>query len=212
MGLNFPDAPTVGPPATTFTAPNGSVWVWDGVKWGPAATSSQGFLALSGGTMQGDLVLNRDPVLALGAATKQYTDTKLAKLGVTDGSDATAGQIGEYLSVTQANNVALTTATPKTVTTLALTAGDWDVWGYGGFLPVTGASTYLFVGLGSSNNAMDLAAVGFAGTLNVTSTAYFPFTLTRVSTATPVTVYLTLQAAFPNTANGGGSIRARRMR
>jgi len=74
MGLNFPDAPTVGPPATTFTAPNGSVWVWDGVKWGPAATSSQGFLALSGGTMQGDLILNRDPLLALGAATKEYVD------------------------------------------------------------------------------------------------------------------------------------------
>lgn len=33
-------------------------------------------LALAGGTMTGNLVLNADPTAALGAATKQYADTK----------------------------------------------------------------------------------------------------------------------------------------
>src|SRR5215475_13283055 len=33
-------------------------------------------LALAGGTLTGDLVLNRDPVAALGAVTKQMVDLK----------------------------------------------------------------------------------------------------------------------------------------
>ena len=44
-----------------------------------AATDAGGpYLAIAGGTLTGDLILNRDPQVALGASTKQYVDGKVA--------------------------------------------------------------------------------------------------------------------------------------
>ena len=48
--------------------------------------------------------------------------------GVTDGSDAAAGQVGEYL-VASATGVALVNNVPINVVSLDLSAGDWDVTG-----------------------------------------------------------------------------------
>jgi hypothetical protein len=57
--------------------------IWDnGVKWELAPTPVQ-FVSKSGDTMTGLLILSGDPVANLGAATKQYTDTKVAKAGDT---------------------------------------------------------------------------------------------------------------------------------
>lgn len=39
MALDFPGSPTTG---QTFTAPDGSVWVWDGAKWTGGGTGQQG--------------------------------------------------------------------------------------------------------------------------------------------------------------------------
>jgi hypothetical protein len=68
--LDFPASPTLN---QIFTAPNGSTWRWDGIKW---ATTSAGtaFLPLAGGTMTGPLIQAADPVQPLGSATKQYVD------------------------------------------------------------------------------------------------------------------------------------------
>ena len=41
-----------------------------------AGTGTGIYLPLTGGTMTGDLILNRDPVVALGAATKQSVDAR----------------------------------------------------------------------------------------------------------------------------------------
>ena len=70
--IDFPASPTVG---QTFTTA-GVTWTWDGVKWG-VGTPPPIYVPLAGGTMTGDLILNRDPVIALGAATKQYADTHI---------------------------------------------------------------------------------------------------------------------------------------
>ena len=57
--------------------------IWDnGVKWELAPTPVQ-FVSKSGDTMTGLLILSGDPVANLGAATKQYADTKVAKAGDT---------------------------------------------------------------------------------------------------------------------------------
>ena len=57
--------------------------IWDnGVKWELAPTPVQ-FVSKSGDTMTGLLILSGDPVANLGAATKQYADTKVAKSGDT---------------------------------------------------------------------------------------------------------------------------------
>lgn len=47
----------------------------------PKTTPEQaGSLSISGGTMQGDLILNRDPVSNLGAASKQYVENYVGGL------------------------------------------------------------------------------------------------------------------------------------
>ena len=72
MALDFPTSPGVGQVVTI----GGVTWTWDGVKWTAAGTGTGIYLPLTGGTMTGDLILNRDPVVALGAATKQSVDAR----------------------------------------------------------------------------------------------------------------------------------------
>ena len=60
------------------------------------------------------------------------TDTsRAAELGVTDASNAAAGHVGEFLSVTvlKANAVAAANGAVKDVANIPLPAGDWDVQG-----------------------------------------------------------------------------------
>jgi hypothetical protein len=83
--IDFPSNPTTG---QTFTAAN-VTWSWDGFKW-VAASGSQGvFLPVTGGTLTGPLILNADPTVPLGAATKQYTDNSLAPYALTATVNAT---------------------------------------------------------------------------------------------------------------------------
>jgi hypothetical protein len=70
----------------TLTNPATKSWlIWDnGIKWEEYAAL---YLEKSGGTMTGALILNADPSVALGAATKQYVDAadalKVSKTGDT---------------------------------------------------------------------------------------------------------------------------------
>ena len=104
--------------------------------------------------MLGNLTLNADPTSALMAATKQYADkmlplaggtmtgalkpsTTAGLTGTTLGDNANAGAVGEVISsgVVQGSAVALSTGIRSTVTTISLTAGDWDVSGCINFYP-----------------------------------------------------------------------------
>ena len=62
-------------------------------------------------------------------------------------TNASAGNIGEYISSTVASGapVALTTTVIANITSIALTAGDWDVWGSIGVsaAPTTSARAWL---------------------------------------------------------------------
>jgi len=130
-----------------------------------------------------------------------------------------AGSIGEYKQtvVAAASAVVLTTATSAQVASLALTAGDWDVSGYVGFVP--GATTNITVAQGSlskttaeidSGNGYtwlwDAAgavpgAVNFEGALPTV----------RFSLAAPATIYLNAEGTFSvSTLGAYGTIRARR--
>jgi hypothetical protein len=70
--LDFPSSPTTG---QIFTAPNGSTWMWDGVKW-VSTSAGAAYLPLTGGTLTGPLIQAADPVQPLGSATKQYVDAQ----------------------------------------------------------------------------------------------------------------------------------------
>jgi hypothetical protein len=50
-------------------------------------------------------------------------------LGVTDGSDAQPGEIGEYLNVYNIDGVTPTANVPITICNISLPVGCWEIWG-----------------------------------------------------------------------------------
>lgn len=149
-------------------------------------------------------------------------DTAVHK-GVTDGSNAIAGNIGEQLAASVTVAVSLTTAVAANIATLALSAGDWSVSGVVVF--AEGANTIptaLAAGLSAASAALPTAAQVAAGVGNLTQyNLTFPkgFTQTmqagicRVSISAAANVYLVAQSTFSGgTLTATGYISARRVR
>lgn len=140
--------------------------------------------------------------------------------GTTTNDNAATGMVGEFISSTVLSGAAitLTTATPTNITSISLTAGDWDVTGfatvnYSGtamtqILAWTSASsatipTFPNNGGMGGHNSLNSPGLGLNTVVGVQ----------RFSLASTTTVYLTTQATFANgTATAFGIIRARRMR
>ncbi len=130
--------------------------------------------------------------------------------GVTSGADAAAGTIGEYLTGTISGTVTV----QAQVGTLALTAGDWDVWASASFA-VSGTATVT----GLSISATGSAPTGQPGRTRVQNAGAnlagvqidLCVSPIRVLTASPVTV-----AAYGtcpgSSASVSGIIQARRVR
>ena len=147
----------------------------------------------------------------------QYIDklnTAVANVGkgVVDGSDATAGQVGEYLTAS-GSGVGLGGGTPANVATLSLTAGDWDVSGNVAFA-TTGATTAVVAGVSTVSGAFGSVYTHNSGTLG-TSVQHRLGTggSVRVNVTAAATVYLVAAASF---SGGGvtasGEVWARRVR
>lgn len=148
-------------------------------------------------------------------------------VGTTTNDNAAAGAIGELISsnVNGASPVALVTSTAKTITSISLTAGDWDVWATGGF---TGAAsttvTQLISSISTTTNTLPTFLNGDGATaaqwyngntiFNVTGGgAIFGVGPIRISLAGTTTYFLVEQASFAtSTASGFGSLFARRRR
>jgi hypothetical protein len=134
--------------------------------------------------------------------------------GVTDGSDAPAGHIGEFLSASGSG--ALTNAAPADRATLTLTAGDWDVAGSATITPNIANMTFAEAWLSAAANTPTdpgRAAIqsGGAGTLGAVALVVGP---RRFSVTASTAVHLGCQANFPagTTVTASAFIRARRMR
>lgn len=140
-------------------------------------------------------------------------------LGTVAGGNATAGNVGEYVSasVVQGSATALTTATPKTVTSITLTAGDWDITAIGS---ITGASTgtAFDVAIGTTTNSFTGTVLGDTRcetpTVSLTGAdATLMIPAVRVSISGSTTYYLVVQEVFTiGTPAAYGRISARRVR
>ena len=143
-------------------------------------------------------------------------------LGTTAGDNASAGYVGEYVSSTVANTsgTGLTTATASNVTSISLTAGDWDVYGAVSFNLATGTTCNNAQGSISTTSATfptNGAVNGQSLYAALTFTAGGGFSSSvpsiRLSLSTTTTVYLVCIASFAvSTAGCGGTIFARRRR
>ena len=134
--------------------------------------------------------------------------------GTATNDSAAAGYVGELISATDNTGVSLTTGTRADVVSISLTAGDWDVTGYVGYLPSGGASSTYQEGSISATSAT-IGSAGARTLLKMTTTAQveFPLPTVRVSLSATTTYYLVTNNDFSGgTMKGTGIIRARRVR
>ena len=144
-------------------------------------------------------------------------------VGTTTNDSATALRVGEIVTstVTAASPVTLTTSTPANVTSISLTAGDWDVSATSGFIGDSATSVNYSLGCISATSATVDSTVGYraaqvtAGDTIYTYLSQISFTIgpLRISLAGTTTYYLVAQASFGVGANYAfGNLRARRVR
>jgi hypothetical protein len=147
-------------------------------------------------------------------------------IGTATNDNASAGNIGEYVSstVSEASGISLTNGVAFNITSISLSAGDWDVWG----------SITVDQGSGNEGNLINLAgsitatsetitdfSLGVPGTCQASSItsgamrAIFNLSPTRFSLNTTTTIYLVARPNYANTSipgTGYGTLAARRAR
>ena len=141
--------------------------------------------------------------------------------GTSTNDNAIAGSVGEIISssIASGSAVSLSTATPANVTSISLTAGDWDV--SASLVRTFGASTSITILKTSISTTSATDGSLATGTMDQYSTAAMvPVTdmsmsigPIRLSLASPTTVYLVADDTFTVSTNKGyGILRARRVR
>lgn len=146
--------------------------------------------------------------------------------GFTNGSNAAAGKIGEYLSsiVTVAAGVSIATGVATQIRSLVLTPGDWDLWGevalgppVGGVAELYYAAASLWTTSAASPTTSQYPADGVAYSelaFNATGDgATMSLNPMRINITTNTTYFLNAYIEYGATSlHVGGAIRARRRR
>jgi hypothetical protein len=127
--------------------------------------------------------------------------------GVTDGSNAAAGSVGEYMTAS-ASGVALSTGATVNIVSLNLTAGDWDATGEVTFTTGAGAHPLIL--------AVGLQALDTQNSPTFPTGAFTHSMWTgpkRISLTGTTAVWLVALGSFSGgTLTAQGTVRARRMR
>lgn len=161
-----------------------------------------------------------------GSNTIQVSGVTLSKgqyPGTATNDSATAGNFGEYvesvIAQASAGNLGVTSA--KSVTSIAVTAGDWELSGNGGFIASASTMTLTQIcsGISTTNNTIDFTngrtAVQNYASFSPGAAVFFqvPVGPVRFSFSVSTTVYLIAQATFgAGNFAAYGIIRARRPR
>jgi hypothetical protein len=158
-----------------------------------------------------------------GYQTAAQVTTALApyqtKAGTTTNDNAVAGQIGEYMGVQRLSTaaLALTTNVDAALTSLTLTAGDWDVWGSLGVTMTNPANVMLRGWInptGTVSPSIDqMGGNAIEPVANGVLQAIVPLTPMRVSIAASTVVTLGTNCSFTSgTISAWGKLMARRAR
>ena len=171
-------------------------------------------------TMNGVAAMGVATAWARGDHVHPSDTSRMAKVGVTDGSNAAAGEIGEVLSTSITTGVTMTSGAAKDIGSRSLPPGDYEVSGQVVFNPGTNL-TVMAAAISLTSNTLPTAAQLAAGTgamqqLRATfasSAAEFLQTgMTRVSVSATTTVYLVGMVTGTGGWTTTGFIRARRVR
>jgi hypothetical protein len=164
------------------------------------------------------LVANAALPLTGGTLTGPLTPSQTAGLvGTTAANDANAGAVGEYITAAQTTAQPITNGVAGNIVSFTLTAGDWDVEGWGGIaLSAGGEGMIAAISTASATLPLNLANGGYAQIYHTGQTFYqavLPTGSRRISIGASTTIYLVLYALFTaGTASVTGALRARRVR
>lgn len=180
-----------------------------------AETSAQSIATLNVTTLLSAAAANITTV----SANNLVTTTSTVLKGTATNDSAAAGNIGEYLSsfVTTSNMVSVSGSIQGNVTTLSLTAGDWDVGSQLSVAVSAGKTiSLLYSGISTTTGSINSNAFGFSAWLGTfagdDSSTLSLNGATRVSLASTTTVYLVAQHNVAPSQNFWGGIWARRRR
>jgi hypothetical protein len=214
---------------TTIVLNRAYQWVtlaWNGAKYG---IIDQGLGTVNSNVGQFEsITLDARGLATAGAALSGYGTTSSGVLtvnkvkGVTNASDAAAGDVGEFMSsqVLAASAVSVPNSTATNVTSLSLTAGDWDVAGNieiemnGGTL---GAGLNAWISLTSATQPDASLRFQFnpgSAANSQPGIVASPIVPLRVNVNSTTSVYLSAIAIYSGGtgAAASGLLRARRMR
>jgi hypothetical protein len=203
-------------------------------KWSDLIGSSQGFFKLGVGGVRlknssGALHIRNttdDAFAALAAADCSLSALSFSNsatgglVGTTTNDSPPAGYVGEYIfsNILHTSAIALVSSITKNVTSITLTAGDWDVFGRCGF---TGNSatlvSFAYASITSTSNGLDDFDGRLSGACLVPNSLMYlnciPCVRSNVRLASTTVFYLTATLGFTvNTAGAFGVIQARRVR
>jgi len=159
-----------------------------------------------------------DGAITFNAHLAGADEVKLRTKGPTDIILPTAGRLDatfQESNVVPGSGVALTTGVAKTVTSINLAPGTWDVFGMAGCVGVAGTTVTRFEGSASDTNdtLVDVNAAEFRSgsfTLGANSLR-LAIPVAQYVVASPTVVYLVVLAEFAAaTMKGFGRISARR--
>lgn len=186
-------------------------------------------LSATGGTSQflrqstvgGTITVVRPACIDLSTATS-YCSATIGQLnGAATNDDALSGNIGELISAT-ATSTSITTGTQTNITSISLSAGDWDVYGTVAYFPAATTNiTDVYASINTTSAILDQTVfnytrLSFAGAGVVPGTNKENVVWVgprRLSLSATTTVYLVGLANFTvSTMNKTGGIRARRVR
>jgi hypothetical protein len=144
-------------------------------------------------------------------------------IGTAAVGNANAGSVGEYVSsiIASGSAVSMTTGTSVNLTSISLTAGDWDVWGSMFFVSAATTNiTQLLGGFSLVSASLSLVAdrcgitaYGSSGIVPGVFNCGIPMFQGRLNVSSTTTVYLIGQPSFTvSTLTAWGSLQARRVR
>lgn len=144
-----------------------------------------------------------------------FSPTTKGIVGTATNNDAAAGYVGQFISsvIAAASAVSLTNNIAANVTSISLTAGDWDVYGNVFFIS-SGSLITAALAWSSATSAtipdQSLYNANYLGAGTAAQGVGIPYK--RYSLSGTTTVYLTGLANFTGTCTACGGIYARRAR
>lgn len=227
-----PSSPALG--TQGYNSSLGQIEFWNGASWTQLAAGGSGsinlgsinqlaYYATTGTAISGLMIANNSVLITNGSGVPSLSTSLPTSLtvpqpnivGVTNGSNASAGSVGQFISnvVNSGSPVLISAATATDITSISLTAGDWDVYGNVTviFTGGTGAGgiTYAWSNIASVTIPDPSLINGILTSINSQMGQSIPYARYNISTTT--TVYLSVYNSG-GTANGSGGIYARRIR